>query len=59
MPVRALRRSRVRMARAMPFRSESINAREGIKTPLYAAGEMAITQGSESINAREGIKTPG
>ncbi len=37
--------------------SESINAREGIKTDLATALFEEAGQPSESINAREGIKT--
>ena len=37
--------------------SESINAREGIKTLRLATGMREQLDKSESINAREGIKT--
>ncbi len=58
MPVRALRHITVIFSPPIIFLSESINAREGIKT----GDDRSLVQGddmSESINAREGIKTDG
>ncbi len=56
MPVRALRHTTAGEHGEHGGMSESINAREGIKTTaeIYKNGGLGK---SESINAREGIKT--
>ncbi len=57
MPVRALRLTRKVEEYYASGKSESINAREGIKTERDLAEWHARIHPSESINAREGIKT--
>ncbi len=56
MPVRALRLLGASVIPRRGIESESINAREGIKT-LERAFNCPHIGASESINAREGIKT--
>ncbi len=59
MPVRALRRIRLLKFDLPRQKSESINAREGIKTDSIVLPLIFMVIWSESINAREGIKTLG
>ncbi len=58
MPVRALRlHVKFICPPIIIHKSESINAREGIKTKIAHPPVQLGDEQSESINAREGIKT--
>ena len=57
MPVRALRHSTILIARFTVRRSESSNARQGIKTFRSSENLSVSSRESESSNARQGIKT--